>query len=148
MKKINNIFTGIILSFFFTALMGVSTVFATSIDTSPTSGISSTDAATTSLNGVGTDVNSDTILPKVTTTEMSNRVSNKLFDIVRLLQNIAKPLSIFMFIVSAFFALLGMFSHGGFVMKGIWGMIIAICVYSAVVAAPEIVLQCSAWLMS
>lgn len=136
-------------------LLQPSFVLATNIDTSPTKGISSSKAAKATIeNGnsqvyesTADDVYSDSVIKTVSTDEVSNRITNKIWEIVKLLQSIARPVSIVMFIVSAFFALLGIFSHGGFVMKGIWGMIIAICMYTAIVAAPEIVLYMSNWLM-
>lgn len=134
-------------------------VIATNIDTTPTehanssTGNSTVDStvnngASQVYQGTSDSVFSDEPIKKVTTEEVGNRIVNKLYDIITILQKIAKPAAIFMFIICAFYALFGIFSHGGFVMKGVWGMIIAICLYTAVVAAPEIVSYMSSWLMN
>lgn len=134
-------------------------VSATNIDTSRTEGISNNGSSTavdsTVENGrnqifdnTSDNAFADEPIKKVTTEEVGNRIVNKIYDLITILQRIAEPAAVFMFIISGFFALFGIFSHGGFVMKGIWGMIIAICIYTAVIAAPEIVAYMSTWLMS
>ena len=137
-------------------LLQPSFVLATNIDTAPTEGISASSSTSSMVNSNKNQVYestsdsaySDEVIRKVTTDEVSNRIVNKIYDVIAVLQKIARPFSIVMFILSAFFALCGIFSHGGFVMKGIWGMIIAVAVYTVIIAAPEIVLYLSSWLMN
>ena len=157
MKKINLLLIPLIATIFLLAPVLVS---ATNVDTSRTEGISSRTTSNASVDAAvqngknqvyentSDDVFDDEVIKKVSTEEVGNRITNKIYELISILQKIAKPVSIFMFIISGFVALLGIFAHGGYVMKGIWGMIIAIVIYTVIVVAPEIVVSLSGWLMS
>lgn len=77
-------------------------------------------------------------LPKATTDDIVDWADRKGFEIVGLLQKIAQPFAIMVFIGSAFMSLFGILGNGHLVSKGVTGMIIAVIIYAVVLYTPEI----------
>lgn len=84
-------------------------------------------------------------LPKATTDDIVDWADRKGFEIVGLLQKIAQPFAIIVFIGSAFMSLFGILGNGHLVSKGVTGMIIAVIIYAVVLYAPEIMDIFLAW---
>lgn len=84
-------------------------------------------------------------LPKATTDDIVDWADRKGFEIVGLLQKIAQPFAIMVFIGSAFMSLFGILGNGHLVSKGVTGMIIAVIIYAVVLYAPEIMDIFLAW---
>lgn len=90
----------------------------------------------------------DAGLPTVTTDDITDWADRKGFEIIGLLQKIAQPFAIVVFIGSAFMALLGILGNGHLVSKGFIGMLIALIVYAVVLYAPEIMDIFLGWVSS
>ena len=84
-------------------------------------------------------------LPKATTDDIVDWADRKGFEIVGLLQKIAQPFAIIVFIGSAFMSLFGILGNGHLVSKGVTGMIIAVIIYAVVLYAPKIMDIFLAW---
>lgn len=84
-------------------------------------------------------------LPKATTDDIVDWADRKGFEIVGLLQKIAQPFAIMVFIGSAFMSLFGILGNGHLVSKGVTGMIIAVIIYVVVLYTPEIMDIFLAW---
>lgn len=84
-------------------------------------------------------------LPKATTDDIVDWADRKGFEIVGLLQKIAQPFAIMVFIGSAFMSLFGILGNGHLVSKGVTGMIIAVIIYAVVLYTPEIMDIFLAW---
>lgn len=84
-------------------------------------------------------------IPSVSADQASAFFEKKGFDIVGVLQTIAQPFSVIVFIISALMALVGAFGNGNLVGKGLVGMMIACIMYAVVLYAPELLDFFLAW---
>lgn len=76
--------------------------------------------------------------------ELGDKVSEKLYEVVALVQKIAIPLCIIFFIASAFTAITGAGNKNGF-MGGLIGMLISALALAGIIYANEIVAFIVAW---
>ena len=145
--KSKNLLIGVILSFLILPLFGISS-FAT-IDASkvkPLDGESLRASKTIQASDKSGYAGSSDVLDKVTLSQAQNKIEEKGFDIIHLLQIIAKPFAIVMFIASAFVSFFAFFGHGGLLSKGLLGMLIAGVMYTAIMYAPQLIDFINTWL--
>ena len=90
----------------------------------------------------------DNIVPSVPMETAMNHLEGKVFDVVKLLQTIGKPICIVMFIACVLVTIVGAIGKGGYVAKGIIGMLICGVSYTCILFAPQIVAFFSSWLSS
>lgn len=91
-------------------------------------------------------VNPEEVLPSVTMDEAINHLEGKVFDVVKLLQVIGKPICIVGFIICAILTLVGTFGQSGYVIKGLIGMFISAVSYTCILFSPQIINFFSTWL--
>lgn len=84
-------------------------------------------------------------LPSVSADQASSYFEKKGFELVGVLQTIAQPFSVIVFIISAFLTLVGAFGNASLVGKGLVGMMIACVMYAVVLYAPELLDFFLAW---
>lgn len=99
-------------------------------------------------SNTGTITSGDDIVPSVSMDKAMIHLEGKVYDIVKLLQVVGKPICIVMFIASAIFTLFGALSKGGYIMKGLIGMAICGIAYTCILFSPQIVNFFSTWLIS
>ncbi|AMN30969.1 hypothetical protein BFS06_12215 [Clostridium perfringens] len=92
--------------------------------------------------------NATDVLPNVGLEKASGWASKKGNDIVSFLQTAVRPLAIAIFIGCAILSLFGAFGGSGVLSKGLWGMGIAVFMYTAVTFAPNLLDFFSTWLSS
>jgi len=88
------------------------------------------------------------VIPKVDTDDILQWILEKGYQIIHLLQVVAQPFSIIVFIISAFLALAGSVGRGDLAGRGMWGMIMSTIVYAVVLFAPVIMQTFVGWISS
>lgn len=87
-------------------------------------------------------------LPVTTTDDILNWATTKGNEIIYMLQIFCQPFAILIFIVAAFMTLIGCIGKGDMVGKGVWGMVMSVVVYAAVLYAPVILQTFVGWVAS
>ena len=103
------------------------------------------------LQGNMTDIGIEDVgsaLPVTTTDDILNWATTKGNEIIYMLQIFCQPFAILIFIVAAFMTLIGCIGKGDLVGKGVWGMVISVVVYAAVLYAPVILQTFVGWVAS
>ena len=103
------------------------------------------------LNGTITDTGIEDVgsaLPVTTTDDILNWATTKGNEIIYMLQIFCQPFAILIFIIAAFMTLIGCIGKGDMVGKGVWGMVMSVVVYAAVLYAPVILQTFVGWVAS
>lgn len=123
----------------------------------------SNDATAPDVNGGDNiiDTGSDTLLPGLdgiedigsqlpnpTTDQILNWATTKGNEIIYMLQIFCQPFAILIFIIAAFMTLIGCIGKSDMVGKGVWGMVLSVVVYAAVLYAPVILQTFVGWIAS
>ena len=87
-------------------------------------------------------------LPVTSTDDILNWATTKGNEIIYMLQIFCQPFAILIFIIAAFMTLIGCISKGDLVGKGVWGMVMSVVVYAAVLYAPVILQTFVGWVAS
>ena len=87
-------------------------------------------------------------LPVTTADDILNWATTKGNEIIYMLQIFCQPFAILIFIVAAFTTLIGCIGKGDMVGKGVWGMVMSVIVYAAVLYAPVILQTFVGWVAS
>lgn len=82
----------------------------------------------------------------VNATDANNWAKRKGGDIVGVLTTVAEPLSVIIFIASAIMLAVGALAKGDWFKRGLFGMAIAIVMWTCVAFAPELIQFFSEWL--
>lgn len=140
---------------------GLTSVSAAETDVTSGSGLEDAPnlSPSTGSSGLGTGsgslINEDTgiediggQLPVTTTDDILNWATTKGNEIIYMLQIFCQPFAILIFIVAAFMTLIGCIGKGDLVGKGVWGMVMSVVVYAAVLYAPVILQTFVGWVAS
>lgn len=84
-------------------------------------------------------------VPSVTINQAKSWAERKGTDVTSFLQIVGQYLAMGGFIVCAFMALIGLWGNGSLVSKGVVGMVLTLCLYAAVLYAPELMDFFVAW---
>ena len=85
---------------------------------------------------------------KVTVTSFGNKIVEKMYEVVGLLQSITKPLAIIMFIISAITVVTSIIFGTKKEKAGFLGLILSVFMYVGALFAPDLVLFFTQWLAS
>lgn len=85
-------------------------------------------------------------IPSVNATDANNWAKRKGGDVIGFFTTLAQPLSVIIFIISAILVGIGAVAKSDWFKRGIFGMAIAIVMWTAVVFAPELIQFFSEWL--
>lgn len=88
------------------------------------------------------------VMPVVSTNDILKWATTKGNEIIYFLQIIVQPFTIIIFIIAAFITLIGSIGRGDMVGKGLWGMVMSVVVYAAVLYAPVILQTFVGWVAS
>lgn len=150
-----------ILSILLIALLLPIGVFATDYDTSQINGVENTTVDTTN-GGSSTNISvvdpttpidpdmtvNNIIDPNITVTDFGNKILSKLYEVASLLQKIAAPVAIVMFIVGAILMVIGALGKRDGMKQGIVVMVLSIITYAVCMYAQPIVIAVSNWLVA
>ena len=87
-------------------------------------------------------------LPETSMDEILNWATTKGNEVIYLLQIFCQPFAIIIFIIAAFMTLIGCIGKSDMVGKGVWGMVLSVVVYAAVLYAPVILQSFVGWVAS
>jgi hypothetical protein len=87
-------------------------------------------------------------LPETSMDEILNWATTKGNEVIYLLQIFCQPFAIIIFIIAAFMTLIGCIGKSDMVGKGVWGMVLSVVVYAAVLYAPVILQAFVGWVAS
>lgn len=87
-------------------------------------------------------------LPKTSMDDILNWATTKGNEIIYVLQIFCQPFAIIIFIIAAFMTLIGCIGKSDMVGKGVWGMVLSVVVYAAVLYAPVILQSFVGWVAS
>jgi hypothetical protein len=87
-------------------------------------------------------------LPNTSVDDILNWATTKGNEVIYLLQIFCQPFAIIIFIIAAFMTLIGCIGKADMVGKGIWGMVLSVVVYAAVLYAPVILQAFVGWVAS
>ena len=87
-------------------------------------------------------------LPEVTVEEMNDKISGKLWELVKLARDNLTPVFVLLFMVSAGLTISGAMSKKGSMMYGIWGMVVIVLMFTAVNYAEYIMYFVQNWLVN
>lgn len=87
-------------------------------------------------------------LPQTSMDEILNWATTKGNEIIYVLQIFCQPFAIIIFIIAAFMTLIGCIGKSDMVGKGVWGMVLSVVVYAAVLYAPVILQSFVGWVAS
>lgn len=88
------------------------------------------------------------VMPVVSTNDILKWATTKGNEVIYFLQIIVQPFTIIIFIIAAFITLIGSIGRGDMVGKGLWGMVMSVVVYAAVLYAPVILQTFVGWVAS
>lgn len=84
--------------------------------------------------------------PNITVSEFGGRIMDRLLDVVGLFQNIAKPIAILFFILSAISAVIAVIFDGKNVKSRFLGMMLSVLMYVGIMYSPDLVMFFATWL--
>lgn len=87
-------------------------------------------------------------LPQTSMDDILNWATTKGNEVIYVLQIFCQPFAIIIFIIAAFMTLIGCIGKADMVGKGVWGMILSVVVYAAVLYAPVILQAFVGWVAS
>ena len=87
-------------------------------------------------------------LPQTSMDDILNWATTKGNEIIYVLQIFCQPFAIIIFIIAAFMTLIGCIGKSDMVGKGVWGMVLSVVVYAAVLYAPVILQSFVGWVAS
>lgn len=87
-------------------------------------------------------------LPTVTSSDILNWATTKGNEVIYILQVIAQPFAIVIFIIAAFMTLIGCVGKSDMIGKGVLGMCLSLVVYAAILYAPVLLQAFSGWVAS
>ncbi len=101
------------------------------------------------VGGIDSSTGMPTVsLPQTSMDDILNWATTKGNEIIYVLQIFCQPFAIIIFIIAAFMTLIGCIGKSDMVGKGVWGMVLSVVVYAAVLYAPVILQSFVGWVAS